>query len=419
MKNRLRKIGIEIPKILLPKDGVNMTKWATVACDQFTSDREYWKKVEELAGHEPSTAKITLAEVYLEDEDKDSRIQKINYTMEKYLKEGVVEEKFEGFVLVERIMEGRKLDSAFTRKGLLVALDLEKYDYHKGAKALIRATEGTIESRIPPRLAIRKNALMELPHVMVLINDPGKTVIEPLFSEKLDRIYDFELMMGGGRVRGRKIVEEKIIEKIAENLEKLISPDGMLFAMGDGNHSLATAKVHWAAFAESYGGPKEDLIDHPARYALVELVNIYDEGLQFEPIHRIIINNQLPIINNQIGEINKTIEGDGEEIEMVTKKGREKIKIKDVGSNLAVGNLQIMLDKYLAEHPEMKIDYIHGEEEVARLAKEGGMGFLLPGIKKEELFVTVEKDGALPRKTFSMGEAAEKRYYLEGRKIVK
>ncbi len=412
LKDKLEKVGVGVPKILLPKNGVDMTKWATVACDQFTSDREYWKKVEELVGVEPSTAKITLAEVYLEDEDKKNRIQKINYLMNKYLKDGIIEEKFEGMVLVERQVKDKK------RKGLVLALDLEKYDYHKGSKTLIRATEGTVESRIPPRLEIRKNAVIELPHIMVLIDDPQKTVIEPLFLEKLDRIYDFELMMEGGHIRGRKVVSEELMESIADNLAKLVSSDGLLFAMGDGNHSLATAKAYWVAFAESYGGPKEDLLNHPVRYALVEIVNVHDEGLEFEPIHRTIVNSQQLRVNSE--EVKKYIEDTAGtfEIEMVTEKGKEKIKIKNMGSNLAVGNLQILLDQFIMENSEVKIDYIHGEEAVEKVVKEQhGIGFLLPGMKKEELFATVEKDGALPRKTFSMGEANEKRYYLEARKI--
>ena len=404
LKNKLEKIGVGVPKILLPRDGIDMTKWATVACDQFTSDREYWKKVEELVGVEPSTAKITLAEVYLEDEDKKNRIQKINYLMGKYLKDGIIEEKFEGMVLVERQIKDKK------RKGLVLALDLEKYDYHKGSKTLIRATEGTVESRIPPRLEIRKNAVIELPHIMVLIDDPQKTVIEPLFLEKLDRIYDFELMMEGGHIRGRKIVSEELMEKIADNLAKLIGNDGLLFAMGDGNHSLATAKAYWVAFAESYGGPKEDLLSHPARYALVEIVNVHDDGLEFEPIHRVIFNVEPK-------KFEEYLKGEGKEVELVVNGVKKIIKLKEGGSNLAVGDLQVSLDKYVAKNPEAKIDYIHGDEAVAKLSTGNNVGILLKGMKKEELFATVEKDGALPRKTFSMGEANEKRYYLEARKI--
>lgn len=404
LSKKLSEIGVSIPKILLPKDGVDLTKWAVVACDQYTSDKEYWKKVEELVGIAPSTAKITFAEVYLEDDDKNNRIQKINYLMEKYLKDGVVEEKFEGMVLIERQIKDKK------RTGIVLALDLEKYDYHKGSKTLIRATEGTVESRIPPRLEIRKNATIELPHIMVLINDPGKTVIEPLAGERLERIYDFELMMGGGRVRGRRIVEEEIIERMADALKNLISTDGLLFAMGDGNHSLATAKAYWEQVKIDLS--EEEKEDHPARFALVEIVNIHDDGLEFEPIHRVLFD-----VDKE--SLEKYLEGDGKEVEMVYEGERKTLRLKNMGSNLAVGDLQILIDKYIEDNQTVKVDYIHGIDEVERLSKGRNVGIVLAGMKKEELFSTVEKDGALPRKTFSMGEANEKRFYLEARKIIK
>jgi uncharacterized protein (DUF1015 family) len=404
LSKKLSEIGVSVPKILLPKDGVDLTKWAVVACDQYTSDKEYWKKVEELVGIEPSTAKITFAEVYLEDDDKNNRIQKINYLMEKYLKDGIVEEKFEGMVLVERQIKDKK------RTGIVLALDLEKYDYHKGSKTLIRATEGTVESRIPPRLEIRKNATIELPHIMVLIDDPGKTVIEPLTEERLERIYDFELMMGGGRVRGRRIVEEEIIERMADALKNLISTDGLLFAMGDGNHSLATAKAYWEQVKIDLS--EEEKEDHPARFALVEIVNIHDDGLEFEPIHRVLFDVDKD-------SLEKYLEGDGKEVEMVYEGERKTLRLKNMGSNLAVGDLQILIDKYIEDNQTVKVDYIHGIDEVERLSKGRNVGIVLAGMKKEELFSTVEKDGALPRKTFSMGEANEKRFYLEARKIIK
>lgn len=418
LKDKLNKIGVRVPKILLPKEGTDLNKWAVVACDQFTSEPEYWKKVEETVGEEASTLKMVLPEVYLESPDKQARIAKINQNIKEYLDKGILEEKFEGMVLTERELKKENPSSqkaAAKRRGLVVALDLEKYEYTKGSKTLIRATEGTVESRIPPRLEIRKNALVELPHIMVLIDDPNKTVIEPLFDEGLGQakplLYDFELMMGGGHIKGWKISEEKVIENIADNLEKLISADGFLFAMGDGNHSLATAKTHWNNIKETLS--EEEKESHPARFALVELVNVHDEGLQFEPIHRIVYKVESE-------KLIKYLEGDGDEIEIIDEKGKRKIRIKNSGSNLAVGNLQILLDRYIAENPEGKIDYIHGEESVEKLVEElQGVGFLLPGMKKEELFPTVEKDGALPRKTFSMGEAEEKRYYLESRKIVK
>lgn len=408
LKDKLKKIGIKIPKILLPKDGTDLNKWAVVACDQYTSEPDYWEKVKTYVGDKPSTYKITLPEVYLESADKQERIENINKTMRDYLDEEILEEKFEGFVLVERITNNGKRK----RNGLVVALDLEKYEYTKGSKTLIRATEGTVESRIPPRLEIRKNALVELPHIMVLIDNPKRTVIEPLMNKNLDLIYDFDLMMGGGHLRGWKIGDENLIENIVLNLEKLISSDGFLFAMGDGNHSLATAKTHWNNLNMTLSDEEKE--NHPARFALVELVNVHDDGLKFEPIHRV-------VFNVDEADLRRFLLGNDYFVNMV---GKNKVNcnlgIKNFGSNLAVGSLQIGLDKYLENHPEVKIDYIHGEEAVKEIVAKNpkSVGFLLPAMKKEELFPTVEKDGALPRKTFSMGESEEKRYYMEARKIV-
>lgn len=394
---------VQSAKILLPREGIDLNKWAVVACDQFTSEPEYWDEVTAYVGDSPSTLRIILPEVYLESPDKEARIEKINATMKDYLDSGILRERFEGLMLVER--ETRK-----KRKGLVVALDLENYEYTKGSKTLIRATEGTVESRIPPRLEIRKNALVELPHIMVLINDPNKTVIEALFEENLEKVYDFELMMRGGHIKGWKIDDQNLIEKINQNLEKLISSDGFLFAMGDGNHSLATAKAHWNNIKNNL--IEEEKINHPARFALVELVNVHDEGLEFEPIHRVIFGVESDKLENFLA-------GEGKEVKMVSNGEEKIIRLKEVGSNLVVGDLQKLLDEFLEQNLEVKIDYVHGEEAVKKLAVGNNVGFILEGMKKEELFPTVEKDGALPRKTFSMGEAEEKRYYLESRKIVK
>ena len=409
IEDKLAKVGVKVTPILLPKDGVDLTKWSVVACDQYTSDPEYWKQVENLVGVNPSTLNLVLPEIYLESPDKMERVNKINLTMQKYLDEGIVTEKFEGMVLVERSLDGGRIQgSARTRKGLIMALDLEKYDFHKGSKTLIRATEGTVESRIPPRLEIRKNALIEIPHIMVLIDDPNKTVIESLFSNEFPQIYDFDLMMNGGHLKGWKITDEAEIEKIADNLAKLISSDGLLFAMGDGNHSLATAKAYWQNLKVNL--LETEIENHPARYALVEIVNVHDEGLEFEPIHRVIFN----VDKNKLEQY---LVGEGKEVELVIDGVKKIIKIKEMGSNLPVGDLQMLLDKYVVENPEAKIDYIHGSESVLKLSVENNVGILLKGMRKEELFATVEKDGALPRKTFSMGEAEEKRYYLESKAI--
>lgn len=375
-------VGLAVPIIMLPKDGVDLTKWAVVACDQFTSEPEYWEKVDEFVKNDPSTLRLILPEVYLEEPNKEERIKKINQTMQEYLDNGVLEEKFEGFVYVERTIKNGKI-----RKGLIVALDLEKYDYHKGAKSLVRATEKTVEERIPPRVTMREKALIELPHIMVLMQ--GLPV-----REHGELLYDFDLMMGGGNIKGYKIDDERMIQQIADNLEKLITSDGFLYAMGDGNHSLAAAKACYEK------NPNE-----LNRYALVELVNIHDEALEFEAIHRVVFDAPVDLIEK--------IKGDGDEIEMVKNGEKTKINIKNMGSNLAVGNLQILLDSI----PNLKIDYVHGEDSVKKLAVGNNIGFILPVMGKDQLFPTVAKDGALPRKTFSMGEASEKRYYLEARRI--
>jgi len=372
------KIGLAVPKIMLPVN-IDMEKWAVVACDQFTSEKDYWENVDNIVGDNASTLRLILPEVYLEESDKNERIKKINKTMQEYLDKGVLKEEFEGFVYVERTMKNGKI-----RKGLIVALDLEKYDYHKGAKSLVRATEKTVEERIPPRVAMRENALIELPHIMVLVQDLP-------IKEHGELLYDFELMMGGGHIKGYKVIKT---DEIAQRFEELITSDGFLYAMGDGNHSLAAAKACYEK------NPNE-----LNRYALVEIVNIHDDAIEFEAIHRVVFDAPTDLIEK--------IKGDGDEIELVRNGEKEKIRIKDMGSNLAVGNLQILLDQI----PNLKIDYVHGEESVKKLVIGNNIGFILPVMTKDQLFPTVAQDGALPRKTFSMGEAEEKRYYLEARRI--
>jgi len=394
------KVGLAVPTIILPKDTNNLDKWAVVACDQFTSEKEYWEEADKFIGDEPSTLRLIYPEVYLEEDNKEERIQKINQTMQEYLDKGIVEEKFEGFVYVERTLNP-PAGGGKVRKGLVVALDLEKYDFHKGAKTLIRATEKTVEERIPPRVAIRENALIELPHIMVLIDDQNDIIMKGARSaplqKPLQKIYDFDLMLGGGHIRGYKIDDEKTIQQIAEGLEGLIKDD-FLYAMGDGNHSLATAKACYEADPNELN-----------RYALVELVNIHDEALEFEAIHRVVFDAPANILEM----ISGPPAGGGEEIEIIKNGEKENIRIKNMGSNLAVGNLQILLDSI----PNLKIDYVHGEESVKKLSAGNNIGFILPVMTKDQLFPTVAQDGALPRKTFSMGEAEEKRYYLEARRI--
>ncbi len=287
---RLQKLGIDVPIIHLPKQDVDMTKWAVVACDQYTSEPEYWEQVENIVDTSPSTLRTTFPEIFLEEQGKETRIENINSAMQEYLDNKVLTPLAPGFILVKR-----DTNISPTRWGLMVALDLEEYDYSKGSKTKVRATEGTIVERIPPRVEIRKNAPLEFPHIMVLLDDPNKLCIEPLIeaAKNMSPIYDFDLMQGGGHITGYHITEESLLEGFTEGLEKLVSPerckerygiaDQLIYAMGDGNHSLATAKSCWETL-KSQGAP----MDHPARWALVELENIFDEGIIFEPIHRVI-----------------------------------------------------------------------------------------------------------------------------------
>ncbi|MBK7455796.1 MAG: DUF1015 domain-containing protein [Anaerolineales bacterium] len=431
-------IGIQIPQIFMPRGGVDLKKWAVIACDQFTSEPEYWQEVERIVGDAPSSLNLVFPEVYLDKPGEEERIKNIQANMRKYMDKGILQTQ-EGFIYVERKI-GSKV-----RKGLILCLDLERYNYNKGSQSLIRATEGTIVERLPPRIKIRQGASMELPHILVLIDDPKRTVIEPIsaIKNKQDKIYDFDLMLDSGHLTGYKILpeyEEQIIEALRGLIEPRtfaakygVKPDlpPLLFAMGDGNHSLATAKAIWEKMKPQVG------IAHPSRYALVEIENVHDDGLEFEPIHRVLFNlkkDMLAELKNSFGEnLTYTEVANGEEMtkkvdsasgpnQLIGLVGGGKqfgvIEIAHPTSNLAVGTIQPFLDAFLKDEGAEKIDYVHGEDVVERLALQpGNAGIYLAGMHKSELFKTVILDGALPRKTFSMGEAREKRFYMEARKI--
>ncbi|MHB8062747.1 MAG: DUF1015 domain-containing protein [Ruminiclostridium sp.] len=434
----LSNLGVHIPKIMLPDVENDLCSWAVVACDQYTSEREYWKNVEHITCGKPSTLNIIYPEVYLEDGDSEQRISHINASMKKYIDEKIIKELDNCFVLVDR-----KTTNSESRKGLMLALDLECYDYTKSSCALIRATEGTVIDRLPPRIKIRENASIELPHIMVLIDDPDKTVIEPLFkkSASLEKLYDFDLMMNGGHIKGYKVSDESDIAAIASALLQLAQKntfckkydigcdsDLLLFAVGDGNHSLASAKGHWENVKAGLSVQEQQ--NHPARYALVELVNIHDDGLVFEPIHRVLFNVAADDLLKEFSTFYGAAtcldecacismkQSPGHSFRYVTAAGEGSITINNPVSTLEVGTLQVFLDSYIIAHPEVKIDYIHGEDVVIRLGSQpANMGIYLPSMNKTDLFKTVILDGVLPRKTFSMGEAEEKRFYLECRKI--
>ena len=439
-------IAIGIPDILLPKQGVDRGKWAVIACDQFTSEPKYWQKVSEIVGDAPSTLSMIYPEAYLGEKEPEARIERIRNSMRKYLDEGIFEE-FRGFIYVERKL------GANIRKGLVVCLDLENYDFYKGSSSLVRTTEGTILDRLPPRIKIRKGAPIELPHIMVLIDDPENSVIGPLTMEKerLQKLYDFELMMNSGHLAGYRVSDSGLEEGILDGLKALadpqafiekygLSPDTpvLLFAMGDGNHSLATAKSIWE-ITKNEAEDKESILRSPLRYALVELVNLHDQALNFEPIHRVLFNidPDRAILDDMntfygdryryikmagTGEMKSAVEtqkGSPHKIGAISPFGKGIIEVSDPDSNLPVGTLQNFLDKFLENHGAREIDYVHGADSVVELGtKPEAMGFYLPAMDKRELFKTVILDGALPRKTFSMGAAWEKRFYMEARKLV-
>jgi hypothetical protein len=432
-------LGLQTPRVLLPRQGSDLTKWAVIACDQFTSQPEYWKQVEGYVGDAPSTLKLVFPEVYLGKPGEEERIRQIHNTMKAYLNKGLLE-PFEGLVYIERRMD------TSVRHGLLLCLDLEKYDYHAGAKSLIRATEGTILERLPPRMRIRRGAPLELPHILVLIDDPQESVIEPLaqLKSRLKALYDFDLMFESGRLSAWLVQEPGIEGQVLRALNALAAPQKfidkyeleeeqpvLLFAMGDGNHSLATAKAIWEEMKTDVG------MTHPSRYALVEVENVHDPALQFKPIHRLLFDLQMPLLSEMrsffqgkvlsapcasFQELMARVDaflGVGQAVGFVLGGRYHLLQFTRPVSNLPVGTLQAFLDFYMAQRGAAKIDYVHGEEVLDQLGSQvGNAGFYLSPMHKSDLFKTVILEGVLPRKTFSMGEAKEKRFYMEAREII-
>lgn len=419
---------MEIPfkkaNILLPKTD-NMELWSVIACDQYTSEPEYWNKVKEIVKDKPSTLNLILPEIYLEENDVEERINKINQNMKELVSKDFFKEYPDSMFYIERTQS-----DGLVREGLIGMVDLEAYSYETGSTSMIRATEKTVIERIPPRVKVRKNALLELPHIMILIDDDTKDIIESLKNKvtEQDKVYDFNLMQNGGHIKGY-VLPDKDANEVITKLEKLANKEYfnqryglkdkevLLFAMGDGNHSLATAKACYEELKKTM--PKEEYLNSPARYALVEIVNLHSSALEFEAIHRVIFNTDVKKLLNELEtyyEISYE-ETAGQKIDYITKDKEGSIWIRNPKSNIPVGSLQIFLDDYLKNN-KGKIDYIHGEDVVRKFAKEeNNIGFILPTMKKQELFKTVILDGALPRKTFSMGHSNDKRYYLESRKI--
>ncbi len=456
------RLGVQVPEVCLPAEGVDHSLWAVVACDQYSSERAYWDGVREAVGTAPSTLNLIFPECYLEDRDKAERIAAIQRAMKDYLARGYLKKMEPGFVLVERSTPFEKEP----RVGLMIAVDLEKYRYGVDSKSLIRPTEGTIVERLPPRMQIRRGAPLELPHIMLLVDDARMSLIEPLYSARaeLPVLYDFELMKGSGHVRGWHVSDRTLLGRVAVALDKLADPgayaarygnrDVLLFAVGDGNHSLATAKAVWEEIKAANADRPEFLAGHPGRYALVELVNIYDKGLPFHPIHRVLFNVDeaaffaavraaggavrpagdgaasggteagkraaavFAAVDSPSGAPDGTLQGKVHTIGYLSASGAGTIVFGNPEANLAAGTIQGILDPWLKAHPFVSIDYIHGTESLVALAERpGNLGLYLPPVDKAGFFRTVIRDGVMPRKTFSMGEAPEKRFYVESRVI--
>lgn len=423
----MSKTSIRTAKMLIPQKQY-IDKWAVVACDQYTSEPEYWEEIQQQVGDAPSTLKLILPEVYLESDDVDARISSIEDNMKKYIDTEVLHELPTGMMLVSRDTGG-----VCDRKGIVMAFDLECYDYEEGSKSLIRPTEKTVVERIPPRLKVRKDATLELPHIMILVDDRDRTVIEPLYEkrESLEKVYDVELMGNGGHLTGWFVPEGEITEQVVSAVEGLSTPEKFAarydlnreypfleFAVGDGNHSMATAKAHWENIKKTLS--EADKANHPARFVLAELVNIHDESIIIEAIYRVLFGVDCNSVLEAADEFFKNNAGEFGKMELTWYAGNTEgvITIDNSRWSMPVAALQAFLDDYLTKNKNAKIDYIHGLNTTKRIAAEpGNMGFYLPDPEKGQLFSGVVKDGVLPRKTFSMGDAREKRYYMEAKRI--
>ena len=413
------RVGIRPSRILLPAPSVSDETWACIACDQYTSEPEYWQKAFAAAGDAPSALRLILPEVYLKE--SADRIPVIHKTMAQYLQDGLLAPAVDpGFILCERTVPSG------TRLGLVCAVDLEQYSFEKGSLPLVRPTEQTIASRLPPRLVIRRGAPVELTHIMILIDDPGRTVLEPLQARKdaLRKVYDFDLMMNGGHLKGWAVDRAEDLEAVDSAMNRLLDSlgaDPLLLAVGDGNHSLATAKAYWEELKANLSEEKQK--NHPARFALCEIVNIHDEALLFEPIHRVVTGTDpdalLAAWQEYAAARGMTLDAaEGHRFTVVTANGDRTVTVGNPEGAIPCETIQKFLDDFLARHPEAEIDYIHGEQSLRALASApGAVGFLLPEIDKKSFFSDVKKLGVLPRKTFSMGEADEKRFYMEAKEI--
>lgn len=414
--------------VLLPvfsKDSEKMKKWSVVACDQYTSEPEYWQDISEYIGNDESALNLVIPEIYLNDEDIDLRIKSANDSMKEYINKGIFNEYKNSYVYIERTLK-----NGVKRLGIVGAVDLEDYDFSKDSQTKIRATEGTVVSRIPPRLKVRENALIELPHIMMLIDDEECDIIEynSEIKDSFEKLYDFDLLKESGHITGYKMSDEaaKIFEDKLNSLDSLDSfnkkygvnkNSPLIFAMGDGNHSLATAKTYYENLKKEIG---EEAKNSSARYALCELVNLHDKSLEFEAIHRVIFNCDGEKFLNKFAKIyDLSFENDaiGQSFILVSGNESKKVTITNPKEYLTVASVQNFLDIFVKEN-NAEIDYIHGEDVVYKLCEnKSNFGIIFDAMEKKDLYKSVILDGALPRKTFSMGEASDKRFYIEARKI--
>jgi hypothetical protein len=439
--SRLERLGVRIPEILLPNPSVELRSWSVVACDQYTSDSHYWNTVEATVGNSPSTLRLVLPEIYLGSPEVPARVRAIHASMSEYLQKNTLESKGECVVYVRRTTERSGL-----REGLVIAVDLERYDYSRGSKSLIRATEGTIVDRIPPRLAVRQEAPLELPHIMVLVEDAERRLIEGLGARRSEfqKLYQVELMQNGGQLEGYRIDREADIDSLLTSLTDMLeqskqrqhTDEPLFWAMGDGNHSLATAKAKWEQAKQKLltAGRGSELADHPARFALVEIVNVYSAGLRFEPIHRVIFTSRTVELGQSlraagsIAKLEPTSESALKTL-LADKQGQDKAGYFDgtdfyvvhwaAATELPPALVDGLYQRFCATDPGAKIDFIHGWEDAKRHAGTQAAAFFVPVLERDRLFSRVGEHGPLPRKAFSMGDAEEKRYYMEARRITR
>ena len=413
--------------ILLPKfakDSEKMKKWSVVACDQYTSEPEYWSEVNKVTDGAYSTLFLTVPEIYLNDSDIDERIHRTNQTRDRYMSENVFEEYKSSYIFVERTLR-----NGVKRLGIVGMVDLEEYDFSKGSKSTVRATEGTVVSRIPPRLKVRCDAPVELPHIMLLIDDAECDIIESNISRtnSFEKVYDFDLMQNSGHLTGY-IMSDEAADELDRKLAGLADLDAfnkkygvnetspLVYAMGDGNHSLATAKTNYENLKKEIGDAARNT---PARYALCELVNLHDSSLVFEAIHRVIFNaDGDKFLTSLEKDYNVSYDENavGQSFILVHNGAKKKVTVTDPTEYLTVATVQKALDSFVAENGG-EIDYIHGDDVVVSLSHDNSFGIILDAMDKADLYKSVILDGALPRKTFSMGEACDKRFYTEARKI--